>query len=1253
MPWQLQSAGEDKYFVVDDKGKKYSDKPLPKWRASVQMRALYASEAPKKEKHLEGQHDQRAHGSWAQGGEYETKFDADKWNAMGFQEKRDAWNALSAKDQDTQADPTKSIPAYQNELLKDAGARPNLNKNDVKISIDKRLSQIGDLIPTTTTDEIRIISTGLDDLLSMAGVKPAYRHEIAMEAIDALAAQDYESAGRVLGDHGIAHISGNINFASEILQQHPGADDPGEMAGMVVAQIFHDTGYMAPPSRNFLDEQHPRWSTQHYDKNIRPLIEKAMGDREASDIGHMISTHFETSIDWENDLKGTAVRVADNLALFQKEKLPPVLRLIPDNISVIENLGQKKIDLKTAQSQMSQNIAKSGFSDRFKESLNRAANELTPVTPKFVLGMLGGNILRFQWAGDHLKVVLGRNAQADRLQRILDLGQKQFAKYAKVYGIDPDQFLKDLNFQFKNKTTGQILLEAEVAEEKSRSKGWHGRGSRNKHLPGAHDQASHGIWAQAMMGPDKGGGGGGGEGQTSMFGGQKPASASTPPKREGPAPQFGLFGGQKPVEEAVSPQEAWLRKQLLNATPEAREAFWEEREKPILQEAKTDPWHDWKISQARKRVTDYNDKIMGLIDDYKREVQMHPDSGWARLGKIYKQINDLSAERAPFIEQLEANDQLRLDMPGMADIMKWQVVKSVKDFLERLDAPRKGTRRFISGLPAFRIKHLAGQHPQERHGWRYGRQSMGQARRISGQGSAEWQEYKKRARGRGEIPGDIYDALVETKNRIRNINKTIKDPKEKLHALSDLQESVDKKSRQVGWVASGIDNQIAKERLNARKELDKQKKEGGEKAPGPTAYGGTAVAYGTDAHKIYEFKYRLMELDDMVTSNSPSGEINPDYDQALQPRIRSRQASEGQINTIASDLNPDRLLTDFHKLDEGPMIVGADNMVEAGNGRTLALDKARKEFPEQWDKYQGALKDRLDDYGMTEEDIKGMKAPVLVRERVTDVPDRAKFAAETNQRTTLDMSPLEQALADVKIIDDKSLSSFKVEEDQTIESALRSQNNTAFVQSFVGSLPENERAALLRGDGSLNRMGLWRIKAAVFSRVFPGEAGQRLADTYLESLDPGIKNFENAMSASLPQMAKAEWLIGSGQRKPALSLARDFAKAIDMLARLKEQGIPVPDYLSQIQMFGKELNNRQLSLLKKFDSIARKPKTLREFFRKYANLVAQAPNPKQVTSSVFGNIDISPDDLLNSLLTTDVEELIPAGQVGLFAGVQQ
>lgn len=45
MPWRIRPAGEGKWYVVDDNGRKYSKKPMSKWRAKKQLAALNASGA--------------------------------------------------------------------------------------------------------------------------------------------------------------------------------------------------------------------------------------------------------------------------------------------------------------------------------------------------------------------------------------------------------------------------------------------------------------------------------------------------------------------------------------------------------------------------------------------------------------------------------------------------------------------------------------------------------------------------------------------------------------------------------------------------------------------------------------------------------------------------------------------------------------------------------------------------------------------------------------------------------------------------------------------------------------------------------------------------------------------------------------------------------------------------------------------------------------------------------------------------------
>jgi hypothetical protein len=390
-----------------------------------------------------------------------------------------------------------------------------------------------------------------------------------------------------------------------------------------------------------------------------------------------------------------------------------------------------------------------------------------------------------------------------------------------------------------------------------------------------------------------------------------------------------------------------------------------------------------------------------------------------------------------------------------------------------------------------------------------------------------------------------------------------------------------------------------------------------------------ARAFGSDPSRIYEFRYRVVELDELIASNTDQGGVNPAYDQTLQPRQRDRAASQRQIEQMAQNLVPEAYLWDFKALDKGAPIIGSDMMVESGNGRTLALRRAAQQGGERWQDYRAQLAGQAAELGIAGE-LDGKAAPVLVRERITDV-DRTEFAREANSAPILQMSPLELAKVDASRIDDAMLLRLVVKEEQSIDKALRAAANREFVGGFMRSLSENERAMLLRRNGTLNQMGIWRMKAALFTRAFPGEAGERIADTFLEALDSDTKNFESAISGTLPRISRAQGLISSGQRSADLDISGDVSASLDMLARLRETGMLPQHYVEQSSMFERELTPFQERLLLHFDAIGRKPKQIRQFFNAYADMVDDAPHPDQ--GDMFGgSTGPTKDDILSRII---------------------
>ncbi len=197
-------------------------------------------------------------------------------------------------------------------------------------------------------------------------------------------------------------------------------------------------------------------------------------------------------------------------------------------------------------------------------------------------------------------------------------------------------------------------------------------------------------------------------------------------------------------------------------------------------------------------------------------------------------------------------------------------------------------------------EHLAGKHNQKSHGNKYGSVDAikGNVKRLG-----KDKEALKRMAARARQSGLQGEAKRERK---KALSKSLEDMTR--DELLEMRARID---QMLG--ASGADNQ----RLAA--EQGKPKPDGKK--------GNVVTAVGTDPTKKYEMRYELRELDELVTSNTADGRINPDYPSELQPRDRTRASSRAQVANIAADLEPDALLDEFKAIDRGTPIFGAYNAV--------------------------------------------------------------------------------------------------------------------------------------------------------------------------------------------------------------------------------------------------------------------------------------------------------------------------------------
>ena len=321
--------------------------------------------------------------------------------------------------------------------------------------------------------------------------------------------------------------------------------------------------------------------------------------------------------------------------------------------------------------------------------------------------------------------------------------------------------------------------------------------------------------------------------------------------------------------------------------------------------------------------------------------------------------------------------------------------------------------------------------------------------------------------------------------------------------------------------------------------------------------GGQALAGGSLApHSVavpgggsVDVAPKVVEASSLLTS------ADKGYDKGLQPRNRARAASDAQIADISGNLNPSRLGASS-EADRGAPIVGADNMVESGNGRVLAIRKAYQDGGQSAESYREWLKAQ----GV---DVSKYKEPVLVRERTTPMTkaEREAFTVGANRSSTLSLSASEKALSDARALTPESLDLIRNPGD------LGSGENMDFVRKFVSNLPQAEQGAMMAADGTLSSEGLTRVRNAVLGKAY---GDTPILARIAESTTDDVKSISNALVSAAPEWARLRVAVKSGAVPKELDITPDLLDAVQRTAQIRGKGVGLGDSLAQADAFTKQ-----------------------------------------------------------------------------------
>jgi hypothetical protein len=397
-------------------------------------------------------------------------------------------------------------------------------------------------------------------------------------------------------------------------------------------------------------------------------------------------------------------------------------------------------------------------------------------------------------------------------------------------------------------------------------------------------------------------------------------------------------------------------------------------------------------------------------------------------------------------------------------------------------------------------------------------------------------------------------------------------------------------------------------------ELTKEKPATEAPAQVETLAAGKETTAATERGTEIKAKYAIAEADSLITSHDQAGNPNPDYPQEVQPRDRSRIASEDQVDNIARNLKPE-FLAHSPKAGEGAPIIGPDHVVESGNGRTMGIRRAYEQIPESAAKYKNYLLDHAEEFGLDRAAIEKAKKPVLVRIRQTPV-DRAEFAREANEGSVAGMSAVEQARSDANRLTPELMAAFHPSDAGEILTSANRDFIGRFVDEVVGPA---ERGRYMTNDGQLSQEGVGRIRNAVFAKAYADTPeGVAALEKLAESTDNNVRNITTAMLHKAGRFAALKDAIEAGSRYP-LDLTGDLGAAMKKLSNLRESGVSVDEYLRQGALFGDDLTPLQKEILSTFDQNKRSTKAINEILDNYLIAVERAGDPKQ--ASFFSKIE--------------------------------
>ena len=395
---------------------------------------------------------------------------------------------------------------------------------------------------------------------------------------------------------------------------------------------------------------------------------------------------------------------------------------------------------------------------------------------------------------------------------------------------------------------------------------------------------------------------------------------------------------------------------------------------------------------------------------------------------------------------------------------------------------------------------------------------------------------------------------------------------------------------------------------------------------------GKSTTVRTDDGKEFKTTYKIVPADSLISSSTYDFAKNENYPSELQPRDRDRVSMREQVDDMARNLSPQDL-AESRNVNEGAPVINQNNVVENGNGRTMAITRAYKHGGEAYNAsakaYKQFLMDNAEKFGYTKEQVEAMENPVLVRQRDSS-SDNLQDSIIHSTNGGMKMSSSQQAQADVKKLTAKTLAKYNYDGsgDLTLES------NRDFVTSVLNEVSDkSDRDVLFDKDGKPSKAGIERVRAVMTAAAY---GNTELLDRMSESTDNDMQNVIKAYVSVAPRVASIRMRMENGEIGKDYNLPKVLSDALDFYFKCKAENKPVKFALNETGLFsdGKvTLPNETVGDFVRFmDDNVRKP-------RKISDSIEQMV--KYVDGANESSMSLIPDAQMNlgEIVSASTEEM--------------